>query len=189
MKRFDASGDHVDESSGLLLVELYAGREVAPRDDALDALHHVELRADDRLVVAQRRVLAEDVLVAATQGLLEAGRGDARDGKPAQADSDDELRGKTAAAQREYATLRAMGIPRWRLKMSVLAQSFWVGLAGVVLAVPTVFLLAHLASEAGAKVQLRWEVMVGAVTVTMVMALLSGLAALRSLVSGQGLPE
>jgi putative ABC transport system permease protein len=42
----------------------------------------------------------------------------------------------TAASQREYATLRAMGIPKWRLKLSVLVQSFWVGLFGLVLATP-----------------------------------------------------
>src|SRR5262249_61101338 len=37
----------------------------------------------------------------------------------------------TAASQREFATLRAMGIPKWRLKMTVLVQSFWVGLFGL----------------------------------------------------------
>ena len=36
----------------------------------------------------------------------------------------------TAASQREFATLRAMGIPKWRLKLNVLVQSFWVGLFG-----------------------------------------------------------
>ena len=40
--------------------------------------------------------------------------------------------------------------------MTVLAQSFWVGLAGVVLAVPAAFGLAALAETAGAKVQLPW---------------------------------
>ena len=46
-------------------------------------------------------------------------------------------------AQREYATMRAMGIPRWRLKMAVLGQSFWVGLLGVLCAVPFTLLLAE----------------------------------------------
>src|SRR5262249_60498804 len=36
----------------------------------------------------------------------------------------------TAAQLREYAVLRAMGIPRWRMALTVLAQSFWVGAAG-----------------------------------------------------------
>src|SRR5262245_5929756 len=49
----------------------------------------------------------------------------------------------TAAQLREYAVLRAMGIPRWRMALTVLAQSFWVGAAGVALAIPTVLLLGH----------------------------------------------
>jgi putative ABC transport system permease protein len=87
----------------------------------------------------------------------------------------------TIASLREYAVLRAMGIPRWRMALSVLAQSFWVGVAGVFLALPTVFLLGALANRLGAKVLLPFELLGFAVGVTMFMALISGLAALRSL--------
>jgi putative ABC transport system permease protein len=87
----------------------------------------------------------------------------------------------TVSSLREYAVLRAMGIPRWRMTATVLAQSFWVGVAGILFAIPVVFLLAHIGSELGAKVMLRWWLMSFAVSVTMIMALLSGLAALRSL--------
>ena len=87
----------------------------------------------------------------------------------------------TAAQLREYAVLRAMGIPRWRMAMTVLAQSFWVGVAGVVLALPTVVILGELGNQVGAKVQLPWWLLVFSVGLTMGMALLSGLAALRSL--------
>jgi putative ABC transport system permease protein len=87
----------------------------------------------------------------------------------------------TAASMKEYAVLRAMGIPRWRMGMTVLAQSFWVGLAGVGLAIPTVFALSKLGNEVGAKVLLPWELLALSVSVTMVMAMLSGLLALRSL--------
>jgi putative ABC transport system permease protein len=87
----------------------------------------------------------------------------------------------TVASLREYAVLRALGIPRWRMASTVLAQSFWVGLAGVTLAVPTVFGLAGLADMVGARVELPWELLSGAVVVTMLVALLSGLFALRSL--------
>ncbi len=87
----------------------------------------------------------------------------------------------TAAQLREYAVLRAMGIPRWRMALTVLAQSFWVGVAGVVLALPTVVLLGELGNEVGAKVQLPWWLLTFSVGLTMIMALLSGLAALRSL--------
>jgi putative ABC transport system permease protein len=87
----------------------------------------------------------------------------------------------TAAQLREYAVLRAMGIPRWRMALSVLAQSFWVGVAGVALAIPTVLGLGELGNQAGAKVMLPWWLLTFSVTLTMAMALLSGLAALRSL--------
>jgi putative ABC transport system permease protein len=86
----------------------------------------------------------------------------------------------TAASQREFATLRAMGIPRWRLKMSVLMQSCWVGLFGIVLAAPIAVLLAEAASLLGTTVRLHPIILAFAATVTMSMAVGSGLAALRS---------
>jgi putative ABC transport system permease protein len=87
----------------------------------------------------------------------------------------------TAASLREYAVLRALGIPRWRMAFMVLAQSFWVGLAGIVLALPTSFALAQVADVMGAKVMLPYWLLAGAGAVTMFMALGSGLLALRSL--------
>jgi putative ABC transport system permease protein len=87
----------------------------------------------------------------------------------------------TIASLREYAVLRAMGIPRWRMALAVLAQSFWVGVTGVALALPTVFALGALADELGAKVKLPWQLLTVTVGVTMFMAMISGLTALRSL--------
>jgi putative ABC transport system permease protein len=87
----------------------------------------------------------------------------------------------TAAAQREYATLRAMGIPRWRLKMSVLTQSFWVGLGGLIAAAPITVGLAYAAGAIGTQVRLSPFIVLPAGMVTMGMALGSGLLALRSL--------
>lgn len=87
----------------------------------------------------------------------------------------------TAASLREYAVLRALGIPRWRMAVTVLAQSFWVGIAGVFLAVPAAFGLAEGAEALGARVMLPAWLLLLAVCVTMTMAMLSGLAALRSL--------
>jgi putative ABC transport system permease protein len=87
----------------------------------------------------------------------------------------------TAASLREFAVLRALGIPRWRMAMSVLGQSFWVGLAGVLIGFPATFALAQGAESLGARVLLPSWMLAGAATVTMTMALLSGLAALRSL--------
>ena len=86
----------------------------------------------------------------------------------------------TAASQREFATLRAMGIPRWRLKASVLAQSFWVGLFGILVAAPVTFLLAEGATALGTAVRLHPLILAAAAGITMTMAVGSGLAALRS---------
>ena len=86
----------------------------------------------------------------------------------------------TAASQREFATLRAMGIPRWRLQLGVMVQSFWVGFFGVLLAAPITFGLAWTANRLGTQVTLHPLVLAVAAGVTMLMALLAGLAALRS---------
>ncbi len=87
----------------------------------------------------------------------------------------------TAAAQREYATLRAMGIPRWRLKMSVITQSFWVGFGGLIVATPVTLILAEVASWMGTQVLLTPNIVVPAAVITMGMSMGSGLLALRSL--------
>ena len=42
----------------------------------------------------------------------------------------------TTANAKEFAILLALGIPRWRISMMVLAQSFWVGIIGIVLSYP-----------------------------------------------------
>jgi len=86
----------------------------------------------------------------------------------------------TAASQREFATLRAMGIPSWRLQLTVVAQSLWVGFFGIIVATPITILLAEAAGMAGTQVRLHPYVVLSASVVTMVMALGSGLAALRS---------
>ncbi len=86
----------------------------------------------------------------------------------------------TAASQREFSTLRAMGIPKWRLKVSVVTQSFWVGLFGVIVAAPITLLLSEAANAMGTAVRLHPLILVIAAGITMIMALGSGLAALRS---------
>jgi putative ABC transport system permease protein len=87
----------------------------------------------------------------------------------------------TAASLREYAVLRALGIARRRMAGMVMAQSLWVGLGGIGLAVPLVLALAAGGRGAGASVLLPgWLFALGS-GLTLGMALLSGLAALRSL--------
>lgn len=87
----------------------------------------------------------------------------------------------TIASLRELAILRALGIPRWRMVTSVISQSFWVGLVGVVVALPTIYGLGRLATLAGAKVILPLSLMSVVTGVTLTMAVLAGLFALRSL--------
>lgn len=87
----------------------------------------------------------------------------------------------TAAALREFAVLCALGIPRWRMSATVLAQAFWIGVAGVAVAVPAVYVLSAVADTLGAKVLLPGWLLAISASVTLVMALVSGLAALRSL--------
>jgi putative ABC transport system permease protein len=86
----------------------------------------------------------------------------------------------TAASQREFATLRAMGIPKWRLQLNVLIQSFWVGLFGIIVAAPFTLLMAEVADSMGTSVRLHPIILLIAAAVTMTMAIGSGLAALRS---------
>lgn len=88
----------------------------------------------------------------------------------------------TAASLREFAVLRAMGIPRWRMSMLVITQAFFVGVIGIGLAIPTSFALKALAENAAAlQITLNIYLLAAAAGVTLTMALGSGLMALRSL--------
>jgi putative ABC transport system permease protein len=88
----------------------------------------------------------------------------------------------TIASLREYAVLRALGIPRWRMALMVVSQSFWIGIIGIVLALPAVYGLAWAADHLmSVQIALPWWLQSGAAAVTLVMALSSGLFALRSL--------
>src|SRR5262249_23239223 len=49
----------------------------------------------------------------------------------------------TVASLREFAVLRAHGIPRWRIAATIVAQAGGVGIVGVVLALPVVYGLAY----------------------------------------------
>jgi putative ABC transport system permease protein len=85
----------------------------------------------------------------------------------------------TASYRREYAVLRALGIPRRRLTRAVLEGAFWIGCAGVGLAALGAFGMVRLADALGIKVLLNALLLAGGAAVTMAMAFLSSLAALR----------
>ena len=86
----------------------------------------------------------------------------------------------TTANAKEFAILLALGIPRWRISVMVLTQSFWVGLIGIAIAYPVCLGLRALALQFNTDVDLRWEVLAGTAVITVGMALLAGLFALRS---------
>ena len=86
----------------------------------------------------------------------------------------------TMASAKEFATLLALGIPRRKIYGMVMAQSFWVGVLGVLIALPVVWGLAKGAEAGGVKVDLRWQVLTGAAVLTQLTALAAGLFALRS---------
>lgn len=85
------------------------------------------------------------------------------------------------ASQREFAVLRALGIPRWRMGALVVAQSLGIGLFGIAVALPTIFGLAYLSQYTEAHILLADWLIALTVAVTLAMAGLSGLTALRSL--------
>jgi putative ABC transport system permease protein len=87
----------------------------------------------------------------------------------------------TAASLRQFATLEALGIPTWRMSVLVASQAFWVGLLGIGVALPAALGLAWIVLTLGAKFLLPPALIVAAVVLTMLMALISGLLALRSL--------
>ncbi len=89
------------------------------------------------------------------------------------------LSAAAAAAQREYAVLRALGIPRWRLGSLILAESFWVGVIGIVVALPFAFGLGEAAQVLGVKVTLPVWLLLGTIGITLLMALVSSVSALR----------
>jgi len=87
----------------------------------------------------------------------------------------------TLGSLREYATLRALGIPAWRIGTYVLAQAGGVGVLGVILAIPLTLVLMYCAEALGIPMGLPWWLRLTVVGVTVLMALVAGLATLRTL--------
>ena len=85
------------------------------------------------------------------------------------------------AALREYAVLDALGIPRSRMVKLVLAKSFWVGMGGILLALPVIILLSWAALLIPARIILPFNVLAITSALTLGNALLSGVSALRPL--------
>jgi putative ABC transport system permease protein len=85
------------------------------------------------------------------------------------------------ASLRELAVLRSLGIPRWRMVSYVLQQSLVVGVIGLLLAAPATYGLMQLVKSLGTTAVMPPWLIVGTASLTLGMALLAGLVALRSL--------
>jgi putative ABC transport system permease protein len=86
----------------------------------------------------------------------------------------------TVASAKEFAILLAMGIPRIRITITVIVQSFWVGLIGTLVSYPVVWLLAKAGRLIEMTIPLPLELLGVTGVITMVMAMIAGIVALRS---------
>lgn len=87
----------------------------------------------------------------------------------------------TVASFKQYATLEALGVSRWYIGGLILRQAFWLGIAGVLIAFPGIYVLARVASWLGVDLHLPWWLLLSGAVVTLFMAMFSGLLSLRSL--------
>jgi putative ABC transport system permease protein len=91
------------------------------------------------------------------------------------------MRAAVVASLREYAVLDALGIPRWRAAALVLGQSWWIGVAGLAVAFPLIFALSWAAVPIRTLVLLPTGLLLTTAGLSMIVVVLSGVAALRSL--------
>jgi putative ABC transport system permease protein len=87
----------------------------------------------------------------------------------------------TVAARREFAVLRAMGIPRRRIGRLVMAQSFGVAIAGVAIAHPVCLGIAQMAQTRGIDAKLPGWMLASTAAFVVGIAIAAGMFALRSL--------
>ena len=108
-------------------------------------------------------------------------RGPARAPGRGGGDESDALRGDGGLAQGVRGAAGDGDSPvadvHWR--SSSCSQSSWIGISGIVCSVPAILGVASIGSDLGAKVILPWWLWVGAVSITMCMAMIAGLFALR----------
>ena len=82
---------------------------------------------------------------------------------------------------REYAVLRALGIPGSRIRRLVMAQSFWIGMFGMILALPVAMGVAWLAWRVNIEIDLSPLLLGMTAALTLLMGEVSGLWAIRSI--------
>jgi putative ABC transport system permease protein len=85
------------------------------------------------------------------------------------------------AQSKEFAVLEALGIPRRHVVNLVLAQSFWLGVGGIFMALPLTVALARIALAVQTHVVLSAPILSLTFALSLAMALLAGLSSLRPL--------
>ena len=91
------------------------------------------------------------------------------------------LRGAILAALREYATLRALGVPLRALRAVVLEQALWVGIAGLAVTAALTVGVVVVAAWANVAISLPLWALGATAALTLVVALASGALALAPL--------
>lgn len=87
----------------------------------------------------------------------------------------------TVAARREFAVLRALGVPRWRIGGLVVVQSLCVAVAGVALSHPVCYAIARAAATRGIEARLPGWLLAATAAFVIGIAVAAGSFALRSL--------
>ncbi|GLQ94658.1 ABC transporter permease [Dyella acidisoli] len=82
---------------------------------------------------------------------------------------------------REYATLNALGVGRGSLRKVVMEQAFWVGALGLLCSVVIGAILLVIARNRSVPMEMRPLTALACLTVSMALAIVSGLASVRSL--------
>jgi putative ABC transport system permease protein len=82
---------------------------------------------------------------------------------------------------REYATLNALGVGRGSLRKVVMEQAFWVGALGLLCSVVIGAILLVIARSRSVPMEMRPLTAAACLTLSMALAIVSGLAAVRSL--------
>ena len=91
------------------------------------------------------------------------------------------LTGAILASIREYAVLRALGVPVKRLAGVVIEQASWVGVAGLIVGAVCVGLIGWVAHSNYVAIRFPWWSVLSTMILVMVIAIASGLLALRGL--------
>ena len=95
------------------------------------------------------------------------------------------LRGVILASLREYAALRAMGVPLASLRLIVLELAAWIGTLGLLCTAVVACGVAAVASWANVGLYIPWWTIVLTITFTFAVSLASGFVALRALYSAE----